>query len=181
MLWELQRDLRILQQAARGPNRPRDVQLRSRLVEALQARTAQERDRFRRGRRPQPRDRAGALDPRADREGADHLRAGQALHRPGLRPQDPERGGGSGEAAEHGRGDASRPEGPPPSVGQRVKPFANDRYREESDGKSDRSAPALRRAVADVHGEGGERAIGWWHTLDSGFAGRKALAPEAER
>ena len=27
----------------------------------------------------------------------------------------------------------------------------------------------------------GERAIGWWHTLDSGFAGRKALAPEAER
>jgi len=27
----------------------------------------------------------------------------------------------------------------------------------------------------------GERAIGWWHTLDTGFAGRKALAPEAER
>ena len=27
----------------------------------------------------------------------------------------------------------------------------------------------------------GELAIGWWHTLDTGFAGRKALAPEAER
>src|SRR5207245_6269364 len=35
--------------------------------------------------------------------------------------------------------------------------------------------------VAYLCWQRGERAIGWWHTLDSGFAGRKALAPEAER
>ena len=27
----------------------------------------------------------------------------------------------------------------------------------------------------------GEARIGWWHTLGAGFAGRKALVPEAER
>src|SRR5207245_11041554 len=35
--------------------------------------------------------------------------------------------------------------------------------------------------VAYLCWQRGERAIGWWHTLDTGFAGRKALAPEAER
>lgn len=27
----------------------------------------------------------------------------------------------------------------------------------------------------------GESRVGWWHTLDGGFAGRKVLIPEAER
>ncbi len=35
--------------------------------------------------------------------------------------------------------------------------------------------------VAYLCWQRGEDRIGWWHTLDGGFAGRKALAPEAER
>ena len=35
--------------------------------------------------------------------------------------------------------------------------------------------------VAYLCWQRGEGRMGWWHTLDAGFAGRKALTPEAER
>lgn len=35
--------------------------------------------------------------------------------------------------------------------------------------------------VAYLCWQRGERRIAWWHTLEGGFAGRKALAPQAER